>query len=116
MALCRTLGYVAITEQLAAADDAASNVPGTLGRLMAYYGLRDTGLAELARMARSTVRTRRTGEQQCTASDLAKFAAIFGVPVLVFYLAPDEALRWVIDHPERRPVWLADHLGKSRKS
>ena len=60
--------------------------------------------------------SRLNGKTVIRSEELAGLAHYFGVPVLVFYLEPDEALRWVLDHPEHRPAWLLSHLDKSRKS
>lgn len=82
-----------------AIEDARHTVPATLRKLRDYYGYTDVEMAAMTGIPRTTVRSRMTkNAQAATSVELAGFAKVFGVPVGVLFLTPNEALRWVIDH------------------
>lgn len=85
---------------LTAQEGARQGVPRVLRQLMAYSGVTGGQLARAFGMSRQAMSLRITGKQRFGADEIAGLAACFGVPVQVFYLSPDEALRWVIDHPQ----------------
>lgn len=91
-----------------------ANVPGTLRRLKAYYGLTDREIALASGMKRSTVQSRMAGSDT-TATELDKLAQALHVPVVVLFMRPDEALRWVLDHPFAEPAEPIDAPGDSAK-
>jgi hypothetical protein len=87
-----------VKERVTTATSSAENVPLVLRRLKNYCDVTDAEIAEATGIPRSTVRSK-MGGAPCTVKDLAAFAAYFDVPMAVFVMSPDEALRWVLDHP-----------------
>lgn len=78
----------------------AENVPATLRALKRHCGLTDKEIAETAGMKRSTLNNRQSGLQPATADELQRLAKdVYDVPIFVLFFPPDEAVRWVIDHP-----------------
>lgn len=77
---------------------AKANVPAVVKRLMSYF---DVSAAELARafnVSRQAMALRLNGGTALKAEEVWGFSTYFGVPVEVMGLAPDDALRWVLDH------------------
>lgn len=100
--LWRTVVTMAATEQITqAVERAQANVPATLRKLRDFYGWTDVDLAARTGIPRTTLasRLRKTHPIAATSPELAAFAAAYGVPVGVLFLEPNEALRWLIDHP-----------------
>lgn len=87
-----------VKERVQTATTSAENVPAVLRRLKNYCEVTDVEIAEATGIPRSTVRSKMQGAP-CTVRDLAAFAAFFDVPLGVFVMSPDDALRWVLDHP-----------------
>jgi transcriptional regulator with XRE-family HTH domain len=81
----------------------ASNVPATLRALKRFCGLTDQQIADAADMRRSTLHNRQSGLSPATADELGRIAAdVYDVPIFVLFLPPDEAIRWVLDHPSEQ--------------
>ena len=57
-------------------------------------------------MTRQAIYNRLHGTAGFKSEEMAGLAVLFGVPTGVLSMAPDDALRWVLDHPERRPPWF----------
>lgn len=95
----RIVGTVTISESAVS----AANVPFVLRRLKAYRGLTDQQIAVRSGMKRSTVQSRMAGKPVPT-DELDELAHALGVPVVVLFMPADEALRWVLDHPEMPPA------------
>lgn len=101
---------------LIAIERAKRTVPRVIRRLALHYDVTASDLAEQLGVTRAAVSSRLNGKTVIRSEELAGLAHYFGVPILVFYLEPDEALRWVLDHPEHRPEWLPSEQAKTRKS
>ena len=87
-----------VKERVDTAMTSAANVPGVLRRLKSYCEVTDMEIAEATGIPRSTVRSKMHGAP-CVTRDLQAFAAYFDVPLSVLVMTPDDALRWVLDHP-----------------
>ena len=71
-----------------------------LRRLARYYEVTDLQLALALDVSRQTVNSWVNGRTRIPDEIEAGLAAFFGVPREVLYLSPDDALRWVLDHPQ----------------
>ena len=91
---------MAIAEEVLAAIDAAGQVPEALRALRNHYALSEHDLEALTGIKRTTVRNKLKGTTSCNTEELAAFAAVFGVPILLLYAGKREAVRWLLDHPE----------------
>lgn len=69
-----------------------------LRALKAYRGLSDPKIASAVGMSPASIQAYMTNKQQLTVSLMAAFAAVLHVDPRVFFLTPDEALRWTIDN------------------
>lgn len=49
-------------------------------------------------MSRPAIEARRRGATPCSVPDLAKLAIALNVEPETFFLDPDDAIRWVLDH------------------
>ncbi|MFP5376921.1 MAG: helix-turn-helix transcriptional regulator [Acidimicrobiia bacterium] len=83
------------------------NVGATIDALRRHCGLTTKALAQMASIKRSTLHGRIAGSD-ATASELDRLARVFNVPIAVLFLERDVALRWVLDHPARRPTTVGD--------
>lgn len=91
----------------------AARVKATLRALRSHFRVSDQALATLTGTKRATINSWISGDTKNTAESIGLFAWAFQVPEYVILLGPDEAVRWVIDHPmltgERRiplPAWV----------
>lgn len=76
---------------------------------MAYTGLRTKDIAWALDLTPPAISARLTGSTVIKQEELWALAFLFDVPSDVLYLAPDDALRYVIDHPsERRQHTISD--------
>lgn len=71
----------------------------TIKLLADYLGFKTAELARRMEMNRSTMTGRLNGSTQVEPWELAGFAAVFGVPVEVLEMDPEDAIRWVLDNP-----------------
>ena len=89
-----------VLEAVAQAREARLRVRPVLRRLMRHFELTDRALADAFGISRQAMNYRINGRTTIPPEEVAGFAAFFGVPEQVMYLTPDEALRWVLDHPD----------------
>lgn len=83
---------------------AKTGVPQVIRQLMAYKRLRMYELAGALGVEPQSMSARLSGKTVIKQEELAALAVLFRVPVDVFYQSPDEALRWVLDHPATVPT------------
>ncbi len=74
-------------------------MPSVVRRLARYYDVTDLHIASTLGVSRQTVNSWVNGRTRIPDEIEAGLAAFFGVPREVLHLSPDEALRWVLDHP-----------------
>lgn len=86
-------------QAVAAAKEARQQVPAVLRRLMRYYDLTDGDIAAAFGVSRQTVNAWANARTRIPEEYETGLAAYFEVPKEVLYSTPDEALRWVLDHP-----------------
>ncbi len=82
-----------------ARSSAKTGVPSVIRQLMTYKRLRMYHLAAALEVEPTSMSSRLNGKTVIKQEELAALAVLFQVPVGVFYMSPDEALRWVLDHP-----------------
>ncbi len=75
------------------------SLPTTVRRLQRDRDLSDVRLALLSGVKRTTLHSRLSGKSPFTDEELVSIATVLDVPVVVLFLSPDNALRWVLDHP-----------------
>lgn len=80
-------------------EDQAREVLNHLSRLR---GFTDARIAARAGMTRGTVQGKRSGITRIGIADAAKLAKALDVEPIVFFMTPDDAIRWVLDN---RPEW-----------
>lgn len=85
---------------MTSAREARQRVRRVIRKLMRHWDLHDADLADAFGVSRQAMNYRLTGRTAIAPEEEAGFAAFFGVPTAVLYLPPDDALRWVLDHPE----------------
>lgn len=90
---------VTSADALEAMRRAKTGVPSVIRQLMAYKGLRAYHLAAALGVEPTSMSARLNGKTVIKQEELAALAVLFDVPIAVFYLSPDDALRWVLDHP-----------------
>lgn len=78
---------------------AKTRVPNVIRALMSYTRHRTYHLAAALGVTPTSVSARLNGSTVIKQEELAALGVLFDVPVEVFYLEPDQALRWVLDHP-----------------
>lgn len=88
-----------VLQAVAAAREAHQRVPAVMRRLMKHLDLTDSDIGEALDVKRQTVNSWANGRTKIPAEIEEGFAALFDVPREVLYLSPDEAIRWVLDHP-----------------
>lgn len=79
-------------------EAARGGVRGVLRRLMAVYDLTNADIAPVIGVTPQAVSARLRGKTVIKSEEIPALAVRFGVPVEVFYLSPEEALRWVLDN------------------
>ena len=72
----------------------------TVRSLARFLGFPVGDIAKCLHMSRPTLATRFNGATVFEPWEIAAIAAGFGVPASVLDLNPDDAVRWVLDHPE----------------
>jgi DNA-binding XRE family transcriptional regulator len=79
----------------------------TVRQLTRLIGVRQTEIADALGMSRQTFNGRMTGATNLEPWELAGIAAMLGVPVHVLEMEPNDAIRWILDHPEvsKRMTW-----------
>ena len=77
-----------------------AHVPATLRQFRNYWGTNDAELARLTGIKRTTLANKMKGVGSFAPGEVQALAALFGVPLDVLYMTPQDALRWVLDHPE----------------
>lgn len=83
--------------------EAFLRVRATVRRLMRHWEITDKDLARAFGMSRQAINYRINGRTTIHEDDAAGFAAYFRVPKAVLQMAPNDALRWVLDHPDAGP-------------
>lgn len=86
-------------QAVAAAKHARQQVPAVLRRLMRYFDLTDGEIAAAFGVSRQTVNAWANGRTRIPEEIETGLAAYFGMPKEVLYSTPDQAIRWVLDHP-----------------
>ena len=71
----------------------------TVAKVAQFLDVNTTQLAIKMGMKRSTVTGRLTGTTELPPWELPGFATALGVPAEVLDLDPNEAVRWLLDHP-----------------
>jgi hypothetical protein len=71
----------------------------TIVKLTKFLDISTTDLADEMGMTRPTMTGRLKGYSRIEPWELPGFALALGVPVEVLDLEPDEAVRWILDHP-----------------
>lgn len=92
---------IALDAMRKARTSAKMGVPSVLRQLMTYKRLRMYHLAAALEVEPQSMSARLNGKTVIKQEELAALAVLFEVPVGVFYMSPDEALRWVLDHPPK---------------
>lgn len=88
-----------VLQAVTAAREAHERVPAVLRRLMRYFDVTDSQIADALGVKRQTVNGWANGRTKIPAHMEAGIAAAFGLPREVIYLTPDDVIRWVLDHP-----------------
>ncbi len=87
-------------QAVAAVREAHLRVPAVMRRLMRHLDLTDADLGEaLGGVKRQTVNSWANGRTRIPVEIEGGLATLFDMPREVLYLSPDEAIRWVLDHP-----------------
>lgn len=94
-----------VSEMVEEARRRYDNTRRAVSGLIAYLGMPQAALARAMGMSRQTLSSRLSGTSEIKGWERDGLAALLGVPVEVLGLDPDDALRWVLDHPDRRPEW-----------
>lgn len=76
----------------------------TIQALKGYRDLRDQDIAEAVGWSRQKVQSYVNGPTKFTAEALAAFGFVLDVPEHVLLMNRDDALRWVLDHPNGAPT------------
>lgn len=71
--------------------------------LMRLTGVGDGELAERIQISRQAVYNRRVRGATMSAVEVGRIAAIFEVPIELFYGSPRQAIDWLLEH---RPDWF----------
>lgn len=69
-------------------------------KLKRYSGLTDDQIAERTGISRQTVNKRLSGYTRIGLEDLEALAAAFEVPRDIFFMPPNDAIRWVMDRED----------------
>ncbi|HSS11652.1 MAG TPA: helix-turn-helix transcriptional regulator [Acidimicrobiales bacterium] len=80
------------------ADEAQVQAAAVLKSLKTYRRLSDDEVALRAGMTRSMANAYLNGVNKLTVGLVARFAAALGVEPSVFFMTPDEAVVWTIEH------------------
>jgi plasmid maintenance system antidote protein VapI len=88
-----------VKQAVAAAKEARQQVPAVLRRLMRYFDLTDGDVAAAFDVSRQTVNAWANARTRIPEEIETGLAAYFGMPKEVLYSSPDDAIRWVLDHP-----------------
>ena len=70
----------------------------TVATLARFLNWTTSALADQMGMTRPTITSRLKGHTKMEPWELPGFAAVLGVPVEVLNMAPNEAVRWVLDN------------------
>jgi transcriptional regulator with XRE-family HTH domain len=98
---------------VAAAREDHERAAKVVRRLARYYEITDLQLASALNVSRQTLNSWVNGRSRMPDEIEAGLAVFFGVPRDVLYRTPDDALRWVLDHP--LDPGGAVHQGMTRK-
>ena len=82
-----------------ARTQAKAGVPSVIRQLMTYKRLRMYHLAAALEVEPQSMSARLNGKTVIKQEELAALAVLLQVPVGVFYMSPDDALRWVLNNP-----------------
>ena len=84
----------------------------TVRQLARFLNVPQADLAKGLGMSRQSFNGRMSGATSLQPWELAGIAAMLGVPAEVLDLEPDDATRWVLDHPEGLKIprnrWLSE--------
>lgn len=80
-------------DALQAMRAAKTSVPQVIRRLMRFYGITAADLAPVLGVSGPAVYARLAGTTVVKSEEIAALAVFFGVPVRVFFLPPDEAVK-----------------------
>lgn len=83
------------TALLSVEEDQARLVLDALRRIRSLSGVR---LARSAGMSRQSVSDKLMGARRITLADVGRFAKALEVEPAVFFMTPDDAIRWTLDH------------------
>lgn len=81
----------------------------TIEKMARFLNVSKTALAERSGMTRQTLVGRLTGQTKLEPWELPQIAVGLGVPEEVLWKDPDDAVRWVLDHPDQVKIgnrWL----------
>jgi Zn-dependent peptidase ImmA (M78 family) len=92
-----------VLSAMRAEREALLRVRPAVRKLMKYWDLTDSDLAAAFGVSRQAINYRINGRTVIHEDDAAGFAAYFRVPKEILRMAPDDALRYVLDHPECGP-------------
>jgi hypothetical protein len=84
-------------------EDRERQLARTLRTVQDYYRVSNVKLGLASGIPTSTVRNKVLGLTPLLTAESERFAEALGVPFEVLTMAPADALRWVIDHPEAGP-------------
>ena len=68
-----------------------------------------TDVSDALGVSRQTVDHHRRGRTRPSADTLRRYADALGIPVEVFFLTRDDAIRWLVDNKSRDFAWTFDH-------
>jgi len=75
----------------------------TVRQLARFLGISQVEIADRIHVSRQTMNQRLNGQTQFGPQEIAAIALILGVPRHVMDMSPNDAVRWVLDHPEEFP-------------
>lgn len=98
MSVCALIVRSVSKRDASATESARSQAAATLRALKAYRGTSSNDLAVGLDVSRPTVQGYLAGRQQLTVTLMVNLARLLHVDPRVFFLPPDDALRWTIDN------------------
>jgi hypothetical protein len=102
--VCPTVPHMTLTsDTLEAMKTARLETPRTVRRLIRHFDISVVEVARTLGIDRTGVYARFAGSTAIKSEELAGLSAMLNVPVGVFYTSADDALRWVLAHPEAGP-------------
>jgi hypothetical protein len=94
-------------EVIDAMAEARTRVPKTVEKVLGYYSLTGADVSRVLGLNPQTVHNKLSGRSAFRHEEIVGLARWLATPIdVLLRLEPDDALRWVIDHPDVRPEYL----------